>query len=153
MKIVREHLNEIVRGATGSGWGTLGVGHNFESGLATAKREIPFVISGCKPMSEVFADSIYDDLRKIIERRGKFLFKDMLWIDENKEAYNFRVERMIRDWSDQWNFSTTIFKVGGAEWADRLTLCKFDEIARVGKLIVKGHDIFENIRGYFVENK
>jgi len=151
--IVREYLNEIKINKETSGLSSIGIGkEGVLKGWSSAKKEIPNIIYRCKQMSEVFAGPRYNDLRKIIERQGNFSFEDMIWIDVKQESFNFTVERMLRDWGDLWNFST-IFIVGGAEWAYRHTVCKFDENSKVGILKVKNHDTIENINGYFIQNK
>jgi len=150
--IVREYLNEIKINKETSGLSSIGIGkEGVLKGWSSAKKEIPNIIYRCKQMSEVFAGPRYNDLRKIIERRGNFLFEDMIWIDIEKEAFNFDVYRMLRNWGDQWKY-LPIFIIGN-ESAYRRTFCKFDENSKVGMLKVKNHDTIENINGYFIQNK
>jgi len=157
MKIVKEYLNEIKQNREISGLGTIGIGKDaYLKAWRSAKIEIPTIIVNCKQMDEVFKDTVYDVLRKLIQRRGNFLFSDMLWLDVEKEGYNWAVRSQIRNWEDNWNFSKIILRVNVDLYSyrtDRYTNCVFDEDARIGKLDIKGHDEFGKINGFFIQNK
>ena len=154
---IYESLNEIKIENT-SGLGSIGVGQvAYLKAWNSAKKEIPQIIYKCKQMSEVFADTKYDELREVIEEKGNFSLDDMLWIDVTAQSYNNTVEDMIFDWKKKWDFSEKlIFKTGANIFTDH-TICNFDKNGRVGTLVISksatpgGKE--RKIDGIFIQNK